>query len=223
MRCDGLKYTILSAAVNNPTYVDDEIYPDWAMLKLFRYFPGQGIGTGVEPHYHDWDEIWLFIDGHGEVSLDGRVPPITPGSVVYTPKGPVHRFQMFTDFGNAALRSRLEGQKRPIHIIESVHGPAIRTVKGFVIQGDENAGSFPDRGSRCPLTELRVVSRPDGFRSGRAVLEVTEYWLAIDGGMRVAVDDVTVLLDSGDLAILGPGASRETSADASVLYGYARE
>src|SRR5207249_11730043 len=62
-----------------------------------------------------------------------------------------HRFQMFTDFDNVAIVTRLERQKRAAHILVEEAGPPVPTVPGFVVPGAENLGPFLDRGPRCPL------------------------------------------------------------------------
>ena len=43
--------------------------------------------------------------------------------------GCVHRFQMFTPYKNNAIVTRLERQKRPIHITVEEHGPPEPTVR----------------------------------------------------------------------------------------------
>ena len=140
-------YMIISENSNN-IYWEQGVYPDWTALSAFRDFPNQRIGTGVEPHYHDNDELWLFTAGRGEVWLDEQRFEITPNTMVYTPMGVVHRFQMFTDYGNNAIVTRLEREQRPTHIRVEEAGVPLPTVPGFVIPGDRNNGPFPNRGSQ---------------------------------------------------------------------------
>jgi mannose-6-phosphate isomerase-like protein (cupin superfamily) len=71
----------------NPIYWEQGEYPDWSRVSGYRHFPNGLPGTGVEPHYHDNDEMWLFTAGHGEVWLDDVQYAITPGTMVYTPMG----------------------------------------------------------------------------------------------------------------------------------------
>ncbi|MBI2506335.1 MAG: cupin domain-containing protein, partial [Candidatus Latescibacteria bacterium] len=105
------RYVIRSQNANQ-IYWEQGVYPAWTRLSAFRSIPSQKQGAGVEPHYHDNDELWLFLSGHGEVWLDGQSMPITPGTAIYTPMGAVHRFQMFTEFDNAAIVTPLERQQR---------------------------------------------------------------------------------------------------------------
>src|SRR6266851_1243102 len=121
------RYVILDSAVNRQ-YWGQGLYPQWAALSFLQFNPGQRAGEGVEPHYHDADEIWLFLSGRGEVWLDGQSSAITPNTLVYTPMGVIHRFQMFTDFENCNAVTRLERAKGPIHIYPEVHGPPQPTV-----------------------------------------------------------------------------------------------
>ena len=113
---------ILSQNSDNPAW-EAELYPQWAAINAFNYTPDQKTGHGVEPHYHDGDEFWRFTEGRGEGWLDGEMFTIEAGTLVYTPMGVVHRFQMFTDFATAAVATRLEGQKRGRHITVDESGP----------------------------------------------------------------------------------------------------
>lgn len=220
MRFESNTYVVLSREENNPAYWDDEVYPDWATLKLFRYFPDQRIGCGVEPHYHDCDEIWMFIDGRGEAWLDGQSHAVEPGTFVFTPRGVVHRFQMFSDFRNCALRTELVGKRRPIHIIPEEHGAPEKSGDALVVPVAAGTGRIQDASDRFPLAELRV-SRGEA-RVDRSTVEATEYWLAIDGRLTLEVNGTRLSLGTGDLAILRRGAERSVLGDAAA-HGYARE
>lgn len=64
-------------------YVD---YPDGfnALTKYFTLNPGASISYQV----HEFrDEVWTFIDGEGEIVLDGQRQPVRRGLTVYIPKG----------------------------------------------------------------------------------------------------------------------------------------
>jgi mannose-6-phosphate isomerase-like protein (cupin superfamily) len=221
MRIESETYAILSHEENNPAYWADDVYPTWATMKLFRYIPGQRIGNGVEPHYHDCDEIWLFLDGRGEAWLDGGPPqPIRPGTFVFTPRGVVHRFQMFTNFANAALRTELLGEKRGTHLIPEIHGAPTPSGTGFVVSAEEAIGEVPDRERRSPLSELRIGRGEP--KADRELISATEYWVAMEGRLNVIVDGFSIGLGSGDIAILRAGADRAVSGD-SGIYGYARQ
>src|SRR5688500_10869542 len=103
------------AVISRQTPWRQDLFPAWVGIDRLRYFPGQRKGAGVEPHYHDCDEFWLFISGRGEAWLDDEVHEIAPRTVVYTPMGIVHRFQMFTEFDNIDAGTRHERQKRMTH------------------------------------------------------------------------------------------------------------
>jgi mannose-6-phosphate isomerase-like protein (cupin superfamily) len=208
---------------NRSDYWSQDLHPEWAALKIFRYLPGQRIGAGVEPHYHDNDEFWLFVTGHGEVWLDGRTAPITPNTLIYTPMGTVHRFQMFTDFSNVPAVTVLERAKRPIHILTEVHGPPTPTVPGFIIPGGENNGPFPDRGPRCPVGEMRALSIAPGEQHNADAVKSTEYWVVLDGALQLNAGSVTVELTTGDLAIIRSGGERRISSARGATVALASE
>lgn len=208
---------------NRSEYWGENLHPEWAALRMMRHFPGQRTGAGVEPHYHDADEFWLFLSGRGEVWLDGQSSPITPNTLVYTPMGVVHRFQMFTDFANVPAVTRLERGKRPIHILPDVHGPPVPTVPGFVVQGQDNHGPIIDRGSRCPLSEMRMVTLQAGSRLDETDLARTEYWLVLDGVAQIGIDNLQVNLTNGDLAIVRQGGRRQLRSDVGCCVALARE
>jgi mannose-6-phosphate isomerase-like protein (cupin superfamily) len=221
VRLDGERYAILSHEENNPAYSDDEGYPEWTILKLFRYYPDQKIGAGVEPHYHDMDEFWLFIDGRGEAWLDGVVHPVNPGTFVFTPRGVLHRFQMFTNFRNCAIATPHVGDKHKKHLVPEVDGPPIKSGEGMVVPAEESRGAIDNPTGRFPLTELRVVR--DRSSAANATIDATEYWLSLDGFLKVDVDGVNVRLGTGDLAILRGGARRSVTATDAAVYAFARE
>ncbi len=51
-------------------------------------------GGGPPPHRHlDEDELFILVSGQEEYFLDGAWTPVTPGSVVYVPRGVVHTFR----------------------------------------------------------------------------------------------------------------------------------
>ena len=217
------RYLIFDSALNSGrNYWNQDLYPQWADLRTLQYFPGQRTGAGVEPHYHDNDEFWLFLSGRGEVWLDGRSFAITPNTLVYTPMGVIHRFQMFTDFENCPAVTRLERAKRPLHLYPEVHGQPQPTVPGFVISGADNTGPFADRGPRCPISELRAVSLAAGERVAEALAAHTEYWLVLDGAVQLSVEGQEVELGTGDLAILRAGVVRKLGTEAGGRVALAR-
>lgn len=222
MVIENQHYMIRSGNSNN-IYWEQGIYPNWTALSAFRHFPDQQIGTGVEPHYHDNDELWLFTAGRGEVWLDDQRFEITPNTLVYTPMGVVHRFQMFTGYENNAIVTRLERQKRPIHILVEEVGPPIPTVPGFIIPGESNTGPIRNRGSRCPLSEWRAVTFGAGERIDEAPLTCNEHWLIVGGTINLTVDGLEFELVSEDLALLKTGAVRRINSTEGARVVLARE
>jgi len=193
---------------SNTEYWGQDVSPEWTVIGTFMYHSPEKRGSGVEPHYHDADEIWIFGAGHGEAWIDGRSYPVKPNTTVYTPMGSVHRFHMFTDFDNSSVVTRLERQKRPGHLYRETDGPPVPTVPGFVLPGDENHGPIADRGPRCPFTELRTVEFAAGEAVQRAQLAGNEHWLAKEGGLLLEVDGFEVELLPGDVAMMRAGATR---------------
>ena len=222
MIIENQHYMIRSGNSNN-IYWEQGIYPDWTAVSAFRHFPDQQIGTGVEPHYHDNDEMWLFTAGRGEVWLDDQRFEITPNTLVYTPMGVVHRFQMFTGYENNAIVTRLERQKRPIHILVEESGPPIPTVPGFIVPGDSNTGPIPNRGSRCPLSEWRVITFDPGEGIDEAPLTCNEHWLVVGGTIDLTVDGSEFELEDEDLAMLKAGVVRKISSAEGARAILARE
>ena len=222
MIIENQHYTIRSGNSNN-IYWEQGIYPDWTAVSAFRHFPDQQIGTGVEPHYHDNDEMWLFTAGRGEVWLDDQRFEITPNTLVYTPMGVVHRFQMFTGYENNAIVTRLERQKRPTHILVEESGPPVPTVPGFIVPGERNTGPISNRGSRCPLSEWRAVTFSAGEEIDEASLACNEHWLVVGGTINLTVDRAEFELSSEDLAMLKAGTVRKVSSTEGARIILARE
>jgi mannose-6-phosphate isomerase-like protein (cupin superfamily) len=193
---------------SNEVYWEQDVYPAWTRLNCFRPMPDQKRGAGVEPHYHDCDEIWLFTSGRGEVWLNGQSFPITPNALVYTPMGVIHRFQMITDFDNLAIVTPLERRQRATHILVEEEGPPEPTVPGFVVAGANNVGPIAERGPRCPVSELRMVELTPGHRVDEVRLAVNEHWAVLDGRMLLTVDETTATLYPGDIALVRTGATR---------------
>ncbi len=211
----------VSAAHQGLLHWDEKLYPEWAAIISCHLFPQQ-IGGGVEPHYHDNDEFWLFAAGRGEVWLEGQSFPSTPNTVVYTPKGAVQRFQMFTDGEMAALATRFKGRRRAGHLLVEKDGNPEPTGSGFVLEGHRNLGAFPERDPHCPLRELRVVSEAGPVEEeGQA--SVNEYWLMLSGILHLAVSEFEVELARGDLAILRKGSTRRLRSAEGSRVALARE
>ena len=196
--------------------------PDWTPVGSLKYYNGERAGSGVEPHYHDNDEVWIFADGLGEVWIDGRSFEVTHNTAVYTPMGAVHRYQMFSDYTTVAVVTKLERQKRAAHLYPEEHGDPVPTVPGFVIPGAENGGPIADRGDRCPFTELRQLELRAGGEIEETVLSANEHWAIAGGTFQLEVDGCRTELTEGDVAMLRKGARRRISSRDGGRLGLAR-
>lgn len=218
----GARYAILARSANDH-YWEQDRFPAWTALNTLRWFPGQRAGGGVEPHYHDCDELWLFTAGQGEVRLDGVPYPIGPNTAVYTPMGVVHEFHMTTDFANVPVVTPLEGQRRALHLHPEEHGAPVPTAAGFVVAGADNGGDFPDPGRRCPLTQLRLVELAAGAGFADVDPHRHEHWVVVDGAVGLEVDGVQAELHEGDIALLRAGCRRYLAARGPARVALARE
>jgi len=214
---------MIRSSNSNAHYWQDNMYPEWAGLNTIRHMPDQRKGAGVEPHYHDGDELWLFTRGHGEVWLDDRAFEVTPNTLVYTPMGVVHRFQMFTDFANVPVVTPLVGQRRDWHLAMEEDGPPTPSASGFVVPGGENRGPLADPGPRCPLSELRQLELEPGHDMARAEAATNEYWLVTSGSAHLCLGSDEIILTEGDVAILRSGVSRSLRSSEPAQLTLARE
>jgi mannose-6-phosphate isomerase-like protein (cupin superfamily) len=41
---------------------------------------------------HDDDEVYVVLDGHGVLTVEGRDIPVAPGQAIFVPAGADHRF-----------------------------------------------------------------------------------------------------------------------------------
>ena len=137
--------------------------------------------------------------------------------------GCVHRFQMRTASSVVSVCTPPERAGR-IGIIEvEDDGPPEPTVPGFVVAGESNAGRFPNRGDRCPLSELRLVDLSRGGVVGGSVAPANEHWAPVTGGILLSVDGERVELHPGDGAVIRAGVARGISAVATASVALARE
>jgi mannose-6-phosphate isomerase-like protein (cupin superfamily) len=221
----GHRHVVVSESANRGYWTGGH-YPDaWTPVSVFKRYDPEPKGSGVEPHYHDGDEFWLFVEGEGEVWLGDRVYPITPNTAVYTPRGVVHRFQLFAESQNNALVTRLEGRQRQGHLVPAVDGEPHAAAAPIIVPGEENAGPFPERGPRCPLSELRAVTVPGGGVGAGldGTAAANEHLLVLGGDVELTADGVTVMLARGDVAFLRAGASRRVASTAGAHVALARE
>ena len=154
----------------------------------------------------------LFTTGRGEVWLDGVRHEITANTLVYTPMGCVHQFQMFTPYENNAIVTRLERKMRPLHLTVDEYGPPEPTVPGYVVPGDRNTGPIGDPGPRCPLSEWRMQKYDELNGQGEALLNRNEHWMVLSGTVRLTLDGRVFSLEPGDIALLRAGVTRFLSA-----------
>ncbi len=208
---------------SNAEYYSGDLYPGWTPIAGIHGIPARPRGSGVEPHYHDNDEFWFWTTGNGEVWLDGLNVPVGPNSVTYTPMGVVHKFLMHTDFEVVAVITKSERQKRMTHILVEEAGLPEPTVPGFVVPGDKNTGPFPNRGARCPLSELRLVYLDANEELPAIRTEANEHWLVLNGAVDLAADGRDAVLQDGDVALLRVGANRRLQATANTRLVYLRE
>ena len=216
------RYMIRSQNANN-LYWQQGVYPDWTALGVYRHFPDGPPGGGVEPHYHDADEIWLFTAGRGEVWLNDDRYEVTPNTMVYTPMGCIHRFQMFTPYENNAIVTRLERAQRSVHLTVEDYGPSAPTVPGFVVPGEDNTGPIAAPGTRCPLGEWRMMTLHGGDVIEEAVLAVNEHWMVMTGTVLLGLEGWEIELSSQEVALLRKGTRRRLSTAGTARLIVARE
>ena len=147
---------------SNDDYWGKTKSPDWTAVGSIKHYPSEGMGMGVEPHYHDADEVWIFAYGRGEAWIDGQVFEVTDNTAVYTPMGAIHRYQMFTDYDTVSVVTKLERRKRDTHLYPEEHGAPVPTVPGFVVPGGGEQGS--DRRPRRALPVHRSPPHRPGAR-----------------------------------------------------------
>ena len=198
---------------SNMVYWEQDEFPSWTALNCLRLFTTAPPGHGVEPHYHDNDEIWLFRSGRGEVWVGDRKREVTPNTMVYTPMGVVHRFQMFEPYENTAIVTRLEGRKRAVHILVEEEGEPVPAGEGFVVSGAGNRGPLTDPGERCPLSEFREIHFDAGETlAAEGSLAANEHWLVSGGEIELSVDGTQAVLVEEDVALMKSGAVRSVRA-----------
>jgi mannose-6-phosphate isomerase-like protein (cupin superfamily) len=207
---------------SNDDYWGKTKSPDWTKVGSIKHYPKEGMGAGVEPHYHDADEVWIFAYGRGEVWIDGKSFDVTGNTAVYTPMGAIHRYQMFQDYDTVSVVTKLERQKRDTHLYPEEHGEPVPTVPGFVLPGATNTGPVSERGERCPFTELRLVDVRAGDEIEEAIIDANEHWVVIHGVARIDVDGARADMVVGDVAMLRSGARRRIGSLGGARLGLAR-
>tara|TARA_Y100000588_G_C14264626_1_gene929260 strand:- start:1643 stop:2353 length:711 start_codon:yes stop_codon:yes gene_type:complete len=196
---------------SNTVYWGEESSPDWTSINSFMSHPTAKAGVTNEPHYHDADEVWIFDTGRGKVLLDGKMYPVTPNTLVYTPMGSIHGFQMLTEFDNVSVVTKLERQQRAKHLLESIDGPPVPTVPGFIVSGNENNGPIKNTGIRCRFTEIRHIDLETDTNFNPKKLKNNEHWLVDSGKIQLNLDGSYIELVQGDVAMVKTGTLRKIS------------
>lgn len=104
---------------------------------VFRVNPGDGpknVGdpvsypklTGIDSHYHDYDEYWIVLDGSGVVRIGEREFVVRRGDCVATGRGHHHDIPIVhAPFRAVYLETTVTGEKRIGHLWNHKHGPAV--------------------------------------------------------------------------------------------------
>ena len=83
------------------------------------------VDADVELHYHDFDEYWLFVEGHPRVTLrtpTGRIEEFVlgPGDMVACVRGVEHTLRADRELVYFQYISAKTGGERPGHLIRQV-------------------------------------------------------------------------------------------------------
>lgn len=124
-------------AVGKPAYFM-RLWGDWGPriggVGVFRVEPNgpaRNVGdpadypklTGIDRHYHDYDEYWIVIEGSGLARIDDRSVPMRRGDCVATGTGHPHDIQQVNGpFRAVYLETTLRRQERVGHLWEHTHG-----------------------------------------------------------------------------------------------------
>lgn len=126
-------------AVTRPAYVM-RLWGNWGpriggvgVFEVVSNGPAKNFGdpvnypkqTGVDRHYHDYDEYWIVIEGSGLARIDDVAVPMRRGDCVATGTGHPHDIQQVHGaFRAIYLETTLRREERAGHLWEHVHGPA---------------------------------------------------------------------------------------------------
>jgi hypothetical protein len=130
---------------------------------------------------------------------------------------------MFSSYDNNAIVTRLEREKRPIHITVNNYGWPEPTVQGFVISGSENRGPIDKLGPRCLLSEWRQIALEEGENIEESKLKKNEHWMLITGKIGLELDGVMFELAPQDVALLSAGTRKRLTAWGGARIIVARE
>ncbi|MBO68810.1 MAG: hypothetical protein CL398_10935 [Acidiferrobacteraceae bacterium] len=91
----------------HPDQLPTEVWEGFPFKALLNPDIGGGLGVYLltiknsNPHAHDdLDQIYIIIDGYGQMNIDGQTRKIRPGSLVHIPKGKMHSL---TPAGNGVV------------------------------------------------------------------------------------------------------------------------
>jgi mannose-6-phosphate isomerase-like protein (cupin superfamily) len=115
------------------------IYGNWeyADVNIFiadRYDIPENYGTrinwytnsGLDNHYHDFDEYWIVYEGSGVAYSEGKPYEVKAGDCLVTGIGHHHHLAIVHDTIQAiAIETQAMGQKREGHLWEHTHGMAV--------------------------------------------------------------------------------------------------
>jgi mannose-6-phosphate isomerase-like protein (cupin superfamily) len=94
-------------------------WSETTILTLFQVRPDKGL----ELHYHDGDEYWIFFRGRGRAVSEGVEYELGPGDMVATGMGHEHGMPPTTELVEAvAFETALYGQRRRGHLHREEHG-----------------------------------------------------------------------------------------------------
>jgi mannose-6-phosphate isomerase-like protein (cupin superfamily) len=83
--------------------------------------------TNFDRHYHDCDEYWIIVDGHGTASSEDVLYEVKPGDCVATRMGDHHDLPAVEQLVRGVyFETTMRGQRRSGHLWEHTHGPAKR-------------------------------------------------------------------------------------------------
>jgi quercetin dioxygenase-like cupin family protein len=69
-----------------------------AMGSSIEIFDTSGpAGSGPPPHSHQWEEIYVVLDGELEVTVGGEPHVVRTGGVAHVPAGTVHAYRNVTE------------------------------------------------------------------------------------------------------------------------------
>jgi mannose-6-phosphate isomerase-like protein (cupin superfamily) len=81
--------------------------------------------TRIDNHYHDCDEYWIVLQGHGTAVSEGKRYEVGPGDCVATGMGHHHDFPLVTEPVRAVFfETTLQGARRRGHLWNHTHGQA---------------------------------------------------------------------------------------------------